>query len=748
MLELVDIGEMLCELSRSDEGGGLMGESLAGLRLVDSAVTSKLSPMQMRRVGRIAHRMAREGYEPPAISLLVRVLFVSSSKLELRRCFDLLDADHSGGMHVDEFKQVLFVCGEHLQGENLDVWFDMVDEDKSGVIEFGEFCRLMRALRRAIEAGSKSGLGSLTAGIASSVQAATALESHFAATLSPLELRRAGRVISNLREAEYDGREARVIVHACFGAPSEDDLRAAFAILDHDGGGSIDGDEFREMLPLLCGEHLPFDKTESLFAQADRDKSGVIEFSEFVWLLGALSAELSGLGGRMKSVDELKADRLREEQQHGLQLRAETLKRKIDALTKASQLLHLERPLVCAQLLLRLHLVELEEAAALAAHDSAEGAQAAGAGSSTDTSGVLRGSAALLSRRADVTLKALSAMAVEERPKALKHMRQAMASMDEELPVTETAAHGVARCRGLHARADNAQLMLELLGEEKHGEALRAQLAQAEGIAVELLHVATDELHKLQAAPLQMTTGTEEQTKALGRRIVQLQRLLQLVKREQLEPARKEAADVLKLLRGDAQRVFRFATQGVYVHGEARLPTFEPAEHILGSSKFGPMWARVRALLVAAEKVAQVAHLVRDGRRRALQEGVQLIVSLEEDDMPTLFQIAKEVVRASDEAEAADAPDENDAGGGGGGAGAGGGAAHNAPPPRIVWWHQLDQEGEDGHDAMQTMDDWVATRHLGNARLSLLKGQVQEAVQALDKLRLDFILFARSAAPL
>ena len=161
------------------------------------------------------------------------------------------------------------------------------------------------------------------------------------------------------------------------------------------------------------------------------------------------------------------------------------------------------------------------------------------------------------------------------------------------------------------------------------------------------------------------------------------------------------------------------------------------------------MWARVRALLVAAEKVAQVAHLVRDGRRRALQEGVQLIVSLEEDDMPTLFQIAKEVVRASDEAEAADAPDENDAGGGGGGgAGAGGGAAHNAPPPRIVWWHQLDQEGEDGHDAMQTMDDWVATRHLGNARLSLLKGQVQEAVQALDKLRLDFILFARSAAPL
>jgi hypothetical protein len=50
--------------------------------------------------------------------------------------------------------------------------------------------------------------------------------------------------------------QARVIVHACFGTPTEEELRAAFAIFDHDGQGSIDGDEFREMLPLLCGGHL------------------------------------------------------------------------------------------------------------------------------------------------------------------------------------------------------------------------------------------------------------------------------------------------------------------------------------------------------------------------------------------------------------------------------------------------------------------------------------------------------------
>ena len=170
----------------------------------------------------------------------------------------------------------------------------------------------------------------------------------------------------------------------------------------------------------------------------------MLEFDEFAWLLGALAAqanaETAGGGGgalRLKSVEELKADRLREEQQVALQLRANTLRLKVDALTKASQVLHLERPLVCAQLLLRLHLAELEEAAALTTHEAGGGKNAAlellrgvsaGSGAAADTSGVLRGSAALLTRRADVIFRALTALAVEERPRALKHMRQAMAS--------------------------------------------------------------------------------------------------------------------------------------------------------------------------------------------------------------------------------------------------------------------------------------------------------------------------------
>ena len=49
------------------------------------------------------------------------------------------------------------------QAENLEQWFEAIDTDRSGVVEFSEFARLMRALRRAIEAGGKTSLGALTA---------------------------------------------------------------------------------------------------------------------------------------------------------------------------------------------------------------------------------------------------------------------------------------------------------------------------------------------------------------------------------------------------------------------------------------------------------------------------------------------------------------------------------------------------------------------------------------------------------
>ena len=73
-----------------------------------------------------------------------------------------------------------------------------------------------------------------------------------------------------------------------------------------------------------------------------------------------------------------------------------------------------------------------------------------------------------------------------------------------------------------------------------------------------------------------------------------------------------------------------------------------------------------------------------------------------------------------------------------------------APPRSTVWWQQLHDDDDDDDDAragVRAIESWIATKHLGRARLCLLKGQVNEAISALEQLRTDFIMFARSAAP-
>ena len=121
------------------------------------------------------------------------MLFVSSSRADLRRCFVLLDSDRSGQLAAHEFKTLLFVCGEHTSKQKIDEWFSLVDEDKSGVLDFAEFCRLMRAMRQSIEVGQRTALGSLGSSISQTVQAAALLDSGLRTQLSPLAFRQASK---------------------------------------------------------------------------------------------------------------------------------------------------------------------------------------------------------------------------------------------------------------------------------------------------------------------------------------------------------------------------------------------------------------------------------------------------------------------------------------------------------------------------------------------------------------------------
>ena len=181
----------------SGDSGAPVGvaEALSGLGNLERGLTAALSPLQMRRVGRIAWRMRQQGYEPAAVNTVVRVLFVSSSKKDMERAFALLDKDKSGSLRLDEFRTLLYVCGEAVKGEDITKWFDAVDEDKSGLLELPEFSRLMRALRRALQDGQRSTLATLTDGLTNAAKA-SALDPKLAATLTATRaaLRRASAV--------------------------------------------------------------------------------------------------------------------------------------------------------------------------------------------------------------------------------------------------------------------------------------------------------------------------------------------------------------------------------------------------------------------------------------------------------------------------------------------------------------------------------------------------------------------------
>ena len=84
------------------------------------------------------------------------------------------------------------------------------------------------------------------------------------------------------------------------------------------------------------------------------------------------------------------------------------------------------------------------------------------------------------------------------------------------------------------------------------------------------------------------------------------------------------------------------------------------------------------------------------------------------------------------------------------------GGAGDASGERTVWWHQVDDdegeeaegdgpEDDDGnaHDPARDASSWVAARDLTRARMQLMRGRAPEAIAALEKLRRDFVAFAR-----
>merc|ERR1739845_10760 len=138
----------------------------------------------------------------------------------LKNCFDLFDVKKQDYLSADDLDEIMRAMGFRPSKEELQELLEEIDEDGSGEIEFGEFCQLCgtflvedpdievmkRELKDAFSVYDKEGLGYIST-----------------ETLRGL----IGELLAPLTDEELDG-----IIEE----------------LDEDGSGSMDFDEFCEMM--------------------------------------------------------------------------------------------------------------------------------------------------------------------------------------------------------------------------------------------------------------------------------------------------------------------------------------------------------------------------------------------------------------------------------------------------------------------------------------------------------------------
>jgi Ca2+-binding EF-hand superfamily protein len=156
----------------------------------------------------------------------------------MRMIFNRHDADGSGEIEMHEVRDILTENGVPFDEEELDVVFHRFDLDKSGTLDFEEFTEMMVDLK-------------------------------------------AEKAIVDKRQVSYD-------VHPSLASkftPEElADLKVHFGMFDVDGGGSITDQEIKAVLTDM-GLEPTDEQIVNIIREVDKDKSGEIEFGEFVALM-------------------------------------------------------------------------------------------------------------------------------------------------------------------------------------------------------------------------------------------------------------------------------------------------------------------------------------------------------------------------------------------------------------------------------------------------------------------------------
>ncbi|XP_076365225.1 troponin C-like isoform X1 [Tachypleus tridentatus] len=137
----------------------------------------------------------------------------------LRKAFDMFDREKKGVIHTNMVSTILRTLGQTFEEKDLKDLISEIDQDGSGELEFEEFMAL--AARFLVE------------------EDAEAMQE---------ELREAFRLYDKQGQGYINVSDLRDILRALDDKLTEDELDEMIAEIDTDGSGTVDFDEFMEMM--------------------------------------------------------------------------------------------------------------------------------------------------------------------------------------------------------------------------------------------------------------------------------------------------------------------------------------------------------------------------------------------------------------------------------------------------------------------------------------------------------------------
>lgn len=123
---------------------GSMGQTMKAASVLDGGIKLRMNPLQLRKAGAIIENMQDAGYNDEEINHICRALFLDQTEEDMTPAWTVFDKAQKGSLDAKDFKKVLPLMGEDVPEEEIERLFLEADEDGSGVIEFEEFCQLVR----------------------------------------------------------------------------------------------------------------------------------------------------------------------------------------------------------------------------------------------------------------------------------------------------------------------------------------------------------------------------------------------------------------------------------------------------------------------------------------------------------------------------------------------------------------------------------------------------------------------------